>query len=300
MDSNPSPGIDLHIHSTASDGTLTPSEILKCAYTLGIPAVSITDHDTVAGCREALDREMPDGLAFIPGVEISAQAPPFFALSGSIHLLGYGIDLANPRLNAMLKRLQDSRLNRNPRIIERLNALGLEITLDEVVESGAPDQVGRPHIARTMVKKGFVPNFNAAFDIYLGNNRPAYVDKYRVPLEEAVVAIRNAGGIAVLAHPGLYTSQNGLMPDSVMAAFKATGIDGVEVYYPEHSAEQTTHYAALAKRHNLIVTGGTDFHGSMKPRVVLGSGYGDLHVPVALYFRLLDALAQPAPRAAGA
>lgn len=301
MDSNRSPGIDLHIHSTASDGTHTPSEILNRAQTLGLAAISITDHDTVAGCREALDGEMPTGLAFVPGVEISTQAPLFFAHSGSIHLLGYGIELENHRLNVLLKQLQDSRLNRNPRIIARLNAMGLEITLEEVVkESGSPDQMGRPHIARTMVKKGFVPNFDAAFDIYLGNNRPAYVEKYRVPLEEAVAAIRNARGIAVLAHPGLYALHNGLMPDAVMAAFKATGIDGVEVYYPEHSARQTAHYAALAERHGLVVTGGTDFHGGMKPEVALGSGYGNLHVPATLYLRLLDALERLAPRTGGA
>ena len=298
MDSNQSPGIDLHIHSTASDGTHTPSEILNRAHTLGLAAISITDHDTVAGCREALDGEIPAGLAFLTGVEISAEPPPFFALSGSIHLLGYGIALESPGLSDMLKRLQDSRLNRNPRIIERLNALGLKITLDEIVsESGSPDQMGRPHIARTMVKKGLVPNFDAAFDVYLGNNRPAYVDKYRAPLEEAVDAIRDAGGIAVIAHPGLYRSQNGLMSDAVMAAFKAAGVDGIEVYYPEHSARQIAHYAALAERHGLVVTGGTDFHGSMKPEVSLGSGYGDMHVPVTLYFRLLEAMERRAPLA---
>ncbi|MFH1984022.1 MAG: PHP domain-containing protein [Pseudomonadota bacterium] len=301
MDSNRPPGIDLHIHSTASDGTLSPSEILRCAHALGLAAVSITDHDTVAGCQEALDTGLPEGLSFLTGVEISTAPPPFFPLSGSIHMLGYGIALNNPRLNAILAHLRDSRLHRNPRIIARLNALGMDISLDEVVrESGSPDQVGRPHIAQTMVKKGFAPNFNAAFDSYLGNDRPAYVDKYRVPFDEATDAIRSAGGVAVIAHPGLYPTQNGLMSDATMAAFKAAGVDGVEVYYPEHSDHQTAHYGALADRHGLLKTGGTDFHGALKPDVALGSGYGDLHVPAVLYTRLLNAVGQRAPHAVSA
>jgi len=302
LDYNRSPGIDLHIHSTASDGTHTPLEILSRAHALGLAAVSITDHDTVAGCAEALGAGLlPEGLAFLTGVEISTAPPRFFPLSGSIHMLGYGIALDNPRLNAILAHLRDSRLQRNPRIIARLTALGMEISLEEVVRSsGSPDQVGRPHIAQTMVKKGFSPNFNAAFDTYLGNGRPAYVDKYRVPFDEATSAIRDAGGVSVIAHPGLYSAQNGLMSDATMAAFKTAGVDGVEVFYPEHSDRETAHYAALAERHGLLKTGGTDFHGGMKPDVDLGSGYGDLHVPAVLYTRLLDAVAKRARHAGNA
>ena len=292
MDYSQSPGIDLHIHSTASDGTLTPTEILDSAHRLGLAAISITDHDTVAGCRVALDSELPDGLAFITGVEISAAPPPFYPLSGSIHMLAYGIDLNNSRLNGILEALQDARLNRNPRIISRLNALGLSVTMEEVLrESANPNLLGRPHIARVLVKKGYVPNFDAAFDTYLGNDRPAYVDKYRFPFDEAVATIKAAGGIPVIAHPGLYEKGSGLMTDAAMASFKAAGIGGVEVYYPEHSPKHTAHYEALAQRHGLLKTGGTDFHGDIKPEVALGAGYGDLHVPRDLYTLLMDALA---------
>jgi hypothetical protein len=292
LDYSQSPGIDLHIHSTASDGTLSPTEILDRAHRLGLAAISITDHDTVDGCRAALDAELPNGLRFLTGVEISAAPPPFFPLSGSLHLLAYGIDLNTPPLTDILEALKDSRLNRNPRIISRLNALDLPVTMEEVLrESANPHQVGRPHIARMLVKKGYVPTFEAAFDTYLGNNQPAYVDKYRVPFDEATAAIKAAGGISVIAHPGLYATGSGLMTDAAMASFKAAGIGGVEVYYPEHSAEQTAHYAALANRHGLLKTGGTDFHGDMKPEVALGSGYGDLHVPADLFTLLMDALA---------
>jgi len=291
LDSNRPPGIDLHIHSTASDGTYAPSEILSRAHAQGLAAIAITDHDTVDGCRQALATGVPDGLSFITGVEISAAPPPFFPVSGSIHMLGYGIALDNPGLSAILARLQDSRQRRNPRIIERLNALGLDISLAEVIhDGGTPDQMGRPHIARAMVKKGLVPNFDAAFDVYLGNGRPAYVDKYRVPFDDAVAAIRNAGGVAVIAHPGLYRSQDDLMGDDATAAFAAKGVEGLEVYYPEHSQRQTIHYSDLADRHGLLKTGGTDFHGGMKPGVVLGLGYGDLHVPTALFDRLQAAV----------
>ncbi len=292
MDCSQSPGIDLHIHSTASDGTLSPLEILNRAHRTGLAAISITDHDTVDGCRVALDAVLPGGMAFLTGVEISAAPPVFFPLSGSVHLLAYGIDLNNAYLNGILKTLKDSRLNRNPRIISRLRALGLPVTMEAVLrESANPNQVGRPHIARMLVKKGYVPTFEAAFDIYLGNNRSAYVDKYRVPFEEATAAITAAGGISVIAHPGLYARDNGLITDAAMASFKAAGIGGIEVYYPEHSPKQTAHYAALANRHGLLKTGGTDFHGDMKPGVALGTGYGTLHVPADLYTQLMDALA---------
>jgi predicted metal-dependent phosphoesterase TrpH len=292
LDYSQSPGIDLHIHSTASDGTLTPTEILDSAHRLGLVAISITDHDTVAGCRAALNTKLPDGLGFITGVEISAAPPPFYPLSGSIHMLGYGIDLNNARLNGVLEALQDSRLNRNPRIISRLNALGLSVTMEEVLsESANPNLLGRPHIARALVKKGYVPNFDAAFDTFLGNDRPAYVDKYRVPFDEAIATIKAAGGIPVIAHPGIYAKDNGLMTNAAVASFKAAGIGGIEVYYPEHSPRQIAHYTALANRHGLLKTGGTDFHGDMKPEVAMGAGYGDLHVPADLYTRLTNALA---------
>lgn len=293
MESNRSPGIDLHIHSTASDGTLSPSEILKRARQQGLAAISITDHDTMAGCREAIAAGLPDLPAFVTGVEISAAPPSFYPVPGSIHMLGYGISPDDDRLNGILETLQDSRRNRNPGIISRLNDLGFDITMDEVIaESGAPDQLGRPHIARTMVKKGIAPDFNAAFDRYIGNHRPAYVDKYRVPFHEAVNTVHQAGGVAVIAHPGLYDAGSDMMPASAMAAFAAAGIDGVEVYYPEHTPRQTDHYKALAARHGLLITGGTDFHGGMKPEITLGAGYGDLHIPEDLFRRLMAALAR--------
>jgi predicted metal-dependent phosphoesterase TrpH len=291
LDCNQPPGIDLHIHSTASDGTDTPSEIIDHAHRLGLAAVSITDHDTISGCREVLQRTLPRGLAFVTGVEISVAPPAFFPVSGSLHMLGYGVSPDNAVLAAMLEKLQDSRLNRNPRIIERLNALGLAITMDDVVhESARPNQMGRPHIARTLVRKGFVDDFDAAFDTYLGSGRPAYIDKYRAPFAEAVAAVTSAGGIAVIAHPGIYQTGEDAMTDATMAEFKNAGVSGIEVYYPEHTAAQTARYETLADRNGLLKTGGTDFHGGLKPEIALGAGYGDFHVPVDLFEQLLAAL----------
>jgi predicted metal-dependent phosphoesterase TrpH len=293
LDSNSGPCIDLHTHSTASDGTHTPSELISLAHQSGLGAISITDHDTIDGARRVASAPTPEGLRFLPGVEISATPPPFYRVSGSIHILGYGIDLDNRQLLDTLEQLQQSRKNRNPKIIERLNALGVQLALADVIrEAGKTDQLGRPHIANAMVRLGVVPDFDTAFDQYLGTGRPAYVNKYRVPAEDAIAIILAAGGIPILAHPGLYHDAAGPLTDAHMDAYRKMGLMGIEVYYPEHSSEVVTYYRQLAKRHDLLITGGTDFHGDIRPGIELGRGSGDLYVPMALY----DALIARLPR----
>jgi predicted metal-dependent phosphoesterase TrpH len=283
--------IDLHIHSTASDGTLTPLEILTLARQLKLGAIAITDHDTLSGSRQLIDGAIPSQIHVLSGVEISAAAPPSCPGRGSFHLLGYGIALDHGDLNHTLARLQNARQDRNPRIIQRLNELGFALDLDEAVAlAGGPNSLGRPHIARLMKRKGYVVSIEEAFDRYLGHGKPAYVDKFRVECAVAMRLLRDAGGIPVLAHPGV-TLDADIDLDRLLNELSAMGLGGIEVYYPDHDDDQTRRFAAAARRHGLLMTGGSDFHGSLKPEIQLGKGRGDLAVPFALYTKLADALA---------
>ena len=287
MDYSKHLGIDLHIHTTASDGTLTPSEVISQALKLKIKAIAITDNDTLAGSKAALQAVILSPLIFLTGVEISAAPPGFYAASGSFHLLGYSIRLDDPALNHALEKLQQARKNRNPAIISRLNDLGITITLDEVRQEAGEGQLGRPHIGQVLVKKGVVKSMDEAFTRLLGAGGPAYVDKYRIECHNAIELILQAGGIPVLAHPGLLDCETRDQFDELIAGLKEIGIQGVEVYYPEHSPEQTRLFAELAQHHNLLMTGGTDFHGAIQPKIEIGSGRGDLHVPYELYEKLI-------------
>lgn len=280
-------GIDLHIHSTASDGTFSPKEILALAKKLNLAAIAITDHDTIDGSKEAIYTGIPPEIKFLTGVEISAAPPPSFTCLGSFHILGYSIHFDDPVLNQTLYTLQMARKNRNPRIIELLRNLGFDISIEEVIEFAGAGQTGRPHIARLMTEKGFVGSINEAFDKYLGKGKPAYVDKYRIDCGKAIEIITGAGGIPVLAHPSLITICNNRNFEEMIAALKKIGIKGIEAYYPEHSMEQISYYVKIAEKHKLLVTGGTDFHGALKQDISMGSGKGNFHVPYLLYENLI-------------
>jgi predicted metal-dependent phosphoesterase TrpH len=281
--------IDLHIHSTASDGSLTPADIIDHAQQLNLAAIAITDHDSVDGSKEALRIGIPPSLHFLTGVEISAAHPPFFPGSGSFHILGYAIHLDNRDLNQALSKLQDARKNRNPEILNQLNKLGFRISLEEVNQEVGEGQLGRPHIAYTMLKKGFVVSIDEAFDKYLGTARPAYVDKDRIECEQAISIIRAAGGVPVLAHPALLNIENDQKLDALLQNLMKIGLAGIEVYYPGHSPQQIRQYIELAEKYGLLMTGGTDFHGSISPEIKMGSGNGDLFVPDNLYKELINA-----------
>lgn len=286
MDYSKHPGIDLHIHTTASDGTLTPQEIISEAIKLKLKAIAITDHDTLAGSRQAMEAGIPSSLEFLTGVEISAAPPPFYSGSGSFHLLGYAIRLDNPELNHALSELQQARKNRNPAILKRLNDLGIAIGLDDVQRAAGDGQLGRPHIGQVLVETGVVRSINEAFDRYLGTNGSAYVDKFRIACDHAIKLILGAGGIPVLAHPGLLNCKSEEQFDQLIDGLKDMGLQGVEVLYTEHTAEQTRLFSDLARLHNLLITGGTDFHGNIQPEVALGTGKGDLFVPYEVYANL--------------
>ena len=281
-------GIDLHIHTTASDGTFTPAQVVAHAIKLNLKAIAITDHDTLAGSSEALTSGIPAELDFLTGVEISAASPPFYHQAGSFHLLGYAIQLDDLELNKALETLQAARKNRNPAILARLNELGIAISYDEVCEESGDVQLGRPHIAQTMIRKGIVSSMDEAFDQFLGTGKPAYVDKYRIECSKAIGAILGAGGIPVLAHPGLLEYESDDQLDALIGQLKQIGIRGIEVFYSQHTADQIDLFAELARRHNLLLTGGTDFHGSIHPDIKMGSGKGNLSVSYALYQKLIQ------------
>ena len=287
MDSKQHVGIDLHIHSTASDGTLPPPEILSLALKRRLGAIAITDHDTIDGSKEALRLGIPAEIKFLTGVEISATPPPSFHCPGSFHILGYAVRPDDPVLNQALDRLQEARKNRNPRIIKRLNALGINMSLDDVRREMGDGQLGRPHIARLMIKRGYARTIDEAFDNYLGKGKPAYVDKFRLSSSQAIALIRDAGGIPVLAHPFLLETESDAVLENLVITLKEMGLLGIEVYYPGHSRDHIAEYTRLAKRHSLFMTGGTDFHGKLKPEIQIGSGQGDFFVPYALYEALV-------------
>jgi len=287
LDFDPPACVDLHIHTSASDGTYSPTEILALASDLQIGAIAIADHDTLDGSREALSAGIPQRMGFITGVEISAERPPFFPGKGSCHILGYRVNLDDPNLNQTLEKLQNARKDRNPRILERLRSLGFDMAMEDIQQAAGPKgQIGRPHFAQVMLNKGYVPTFNAAFDDYLATGKPAYVDKYRVEYSRAIQLIRVAGGIPVLAHPALLGTPGGRLEDSVVLALKEMGLIGIEAFYTEHTTAQQDHYLDLARKHGLLVTGGSDFHGDFKPRTKLGRGRGNLQVPIDLYHAL--------------
>lgn len=281
-------GIDLHIHSTASDGTLSPPEIISLAHSLNIGAIAITDHDTIDGSKEAFTLDIPPSLKLLTGVEISASSNPSLSYTGSFHMLGYSIRLDDPILNRTLDMLQEARRNRNPRIVNRLNNLGINFSLKDVADEFGEGQLGRPHIAQLMVKRGFVKSINEAFDKYLGTGRPAYIDKYRLDCGRAIEIILASGGIPVLAHPFFLHIENKDRFEDFIVNLKELGLKGIEVYYPECPPDLTAFYVEIANRYDLLMTGGTDFHGSIKPDIKMGSGKGDLFVPYSLYEELIN------------
>ncbi len=275
--------IDLHIHSTASDGSFTPAEIVSLASTLNLKAIAITDHDSVEGAKAAMQLPSPAPLNLLAGVEISTSFPDTFTCGGSLHLLGYDMDVDDPTLNQLLLTLRQAREKRTPKIIRRLNALGHDITLPELFSRFKKGQVGRPHIAQLMMEKGFVNSIDEAFDNFLGKNGPAYVDKHRIDCEQAIKTVINAGGISVLAHPGLIKLPPNKTLEELITALKKAGLNGIEAYYPNHTKGETTDYLNIAKQFDLLVTGGTDFHGTIKPEIQMGTGTGEFFVPHVLY-----------------
>jgi predicted metal-dependent phosphoesterase TrpH len=275
--------VDLHLHTTHSDGSVSPAEVVRLAQKAGVTALAITDHDITTGIPEALAAGAALGIEIIPGIEISSE------YGGSeLHVLGYFLDWHDEALEARLTTLRDSRHRRNPQIVERLRGLGIEITYDEVRTLAGTDAVGRPHIARVLMEKQVVATAKEAFDRFLANGKPAYVPRDLPSPAEAIHWIKAAKGLAVLAHPTWVKTTDGTLTELV-TQLKADGLDGIEVHYSTHTAHQTREYLSLAKQVNLLVTGGSDFHGVTKPDIDVGIGRGTLHVPDSLLPKLKQA-----------
>jgi len=277
--------VDLHLHTTASDGVLSPSEIVRYAREQGLQAVAITDHDTIDGNAEALDEGAKLGLEVISGVEISAQ----FDL-GSMHILGFFIDIGNTDLKERLSLLQETRAQRNPKMVEKLRKLGVDLTYDEILHASGGGQVGRPHFAQVLLRKGYVTTVQEAFDRYLGKGAPAYVNKFRFDPEEAMELIREAGGIPVLAHPFTLHIPSPHQLDALLGELAPLGLMGIEVFYPEHTKDQISLYKDLAQKHELLVTGGSDYHGIEADKVEIGIRSRDMKLSYSMVEAMKEVL----------
>ena len=263
--------VDLHIHSTASDGKLTPAEVVRKAAEKGLAYIALADHDSVDGiaAAKAAAKAFPN-LTVIPGIEISTDIP-----QGEVHILGYFIDYNDPEFLAKLEDFKNSRLRRAEQMVAKLEGLGLHVEWQRVLELAGTSTIGRPHIAQAMMEKGHVPSFQEAFDEYLGHGKPAYVEREKMLPAEAVAIIVKARGLAVLAHP--LTTED---PEGLIAELKPAGLVGLEAYYNGYSAEEVEGLVALAQKHGLITTGGSDFHG-IEPEEETAIGGADVPLEAA-------------------
>jgi len=267
--------VDLHMHSTASDGSRTPADVVAAAREARLAAIALTDHDTVAGVAAAQEAGARLGVRVVAGVELSAVEG-----DTETHLLG--LHLAHlDEMQERLEAIRVMRVTRAERIVQRLNELGVTITMDDVLEQAKGGAVGRPHVARAMMAHGWVGEFREAFDRYLGFGRPAFVGKERLPMAEAIDMIHRAGGLAVLAHPGESCRRERL------ESLVALGMDGVEVRHPSHSADEMRRLAALADLLGLLPSGGSDWHGTNER----GRAPGMMEVPMAWLVRQDEAVA---------
>ncbi len=265
---------DLHCHTTASDGSDTPAELVRQAGAVGLSAIAVTDHDTLEGVGEAMTTGRELGIEVIPGVELSVK----FHV-GNMHILGYLVDPDCEELQKTLAGVQKARAERNPVILERLKGLGVPVTMAELEAVAQGGQIGRPHIARVLTEKGYVRSVSQAFELYLKKGAPAYAPKSILTPEQAIGVIHRCGGVAVLAHPFSLGLSRPDDLDEVIADLAQKGLDGMECHYSEHSKEFTDVCLAIARKYGLIVTGGSDYHGRAKPYIKLGRGKGGLRVP---------------------
>lgn len=279
------PGVDLHIHTSASDGTDSPQTIIDLAEAHNLSVIAITDHDTFAGVEEAVACGTPRGIHVVPGIEVSAGFQ-----GKSIHILGLGIRKVSPDFQSMLNRIRQGRKDRNPRIIQKLNLLGLDISVDDVAACAKGDIVGRMHIAQAMVSKGFVKNMDQAFRQYLARGAGAYVERFRPEADVAITMIRDAGGVAVLAHPGLIKVNGDLsLLKKQIITLKSLGLQALESHYPLHSGSMFKFLSDTAEELNLMQTGGSDFHGNRKTNT-LGIGTDGKRISQAFVEDLLNTI----------
>ena len=275
---------DLHVHSTCSDGTVAPAEVVRRAKAANLAAVALTDHDTFDGVAEALDAGRRLGIRVVAGIELSLPH------TGTFHMIGLSVDPSSARLAAVAELLNDGRGPRNREIVAKLVALGVEITIDEVEAEACGDVVARPHVARVLVKKRVVGSIQEAFDRFLKKGAPAYADRTRVELSDAVAAIREAGGASVVCHPFTLGFDDDDAIRAELQRLAAAGVDAVEVRCGRSTPAEIARWEALALGAGLLPSGGSDFHGDNKPDLKIGTGRGKMRIPI----EWLEALEQRA------
>lgn len=279
--------VDLHCHTTASDGALTPVQLVQRASRLGLKVVAVTDHDSTDGVAPALDVAPRYGIEVIPGVEINTDVP-----GTEVHILGYFLDHADPALNGELARLREGRIGRAKRMAEKLAEMGAPVRFERILEIAGEGAVGRPHVAQALLEAGHVTSFDQAFEKYIGRDSPAYVERLKFSPAQACALIRRAGGVPVLAHPVFFDRSGAIKApfdlDVMLPELIAAGLMGLEVYYPGYDAVTTEYLMAVARRYQLLHTGGTDFHGVRANEPDLGG----IYVPMKAVRRLREAWQQ--------
>ncbi len=279
--------IDLHVHSTASDGTETPSRLIEMAKNIGLSAIALTDHDTVSGVQEFLDAGQGSGVKAIPGVEISS-----WDRSKELHIVGLFIDPHNEALVSFLEKMREERFLRNRLIIHKLKTLGYSITDDEVAVVAGGESIGRPHIAQVLVEKGYFEDIQSVFDTLLKRGKRGYIARNLKRPAVICQLIHDAGGAAIWAHPvsGQHSGERAYVKKMLKGLIPA-GIDGVETFYTTFNRNQTALLEELAETNNLLKSGGSDFHGSTRPFTKLGTGGGCLAVPDC-YLEMIETFLQ--------
>ena len=276
--------LDLHIHTTASDGSLTPTQVVQLARKKGFSLIAVTDHDTMGGVAEALEAGKKYNVDVVPGVEISS------GVTLEVHMLGYGMSPDHPVMKAMMEDMRAARVERMERIIENLQKMGVPITVEEV-EAVAGGAIGRPHIAQVLIAHGLVPDVRTAFREYIGVGAKAYVERRKMISEQVIANIRDAGGVPVLAHGGLLRISEVELNQWIDSMAKK-GLMGLECYHNAHTPQMERLLRAAAERNGLLVTGGSDFHGASRPDVEMGTGLFRWNDRQACRGRFLQAVAQ--------
>ena len=268
--------VDLHIHSTTSDGVYTPSEVVHLALERGLATIALTDHDTLGGVAEAQQAAVGAGLEVIAGVEINSEG-----VWGDLHFLGYYVDPESAPLRERLRAIRDARVERARKMLERLGQMGMMLEWEEIRALASGDSIGRPHVAQALLNRRYVQTLQEAFDRFIGLDSPAYVPRLRLTPPEVMQTITEAGGVPVLAHP----AHSGAATVGRIPEFVEYGLRGVEVYYPHHSPEQVEVLLGLCREHGLLATGGSDFHGS---GIEGGASLGAVYVPPECVERLRE------------
>ena len=276
--------LDLHIHTTASDGSLTPTQVVQLARKKGFSLIAVTDHDTMGGVAEALEAGKKYNVDVVPGVEISS------GVTLEVHMLGYGMSPDHPVMKAMMEDMRAARVERMERIIENLQKMGVPITVEEV-EAVAGGAIGRPHIAQVLIAHGLVPDVRTAFREYIGVGAKAYVERRKMTSEQVIANIRDAGGVPVLAHGGLLRISEVELNQWIDSMAKK-GLMGLECYHNAHTPQMERLLRAAAERNGLLVTGGSDLHGASRPDVGMGTGLSRWNDRQACRGRFLQAVAQ--------